>query len=79
LLGNPCSLELKYDHLGARLVLGHVDPMVIDLTLTTLETRRKRKDLIQTFKILKTFDNVDSSAWFKLSSTVLKGHDYKLF
>jgi len=28
---------------------------------------------------LKFFDNVDSSVWFKLSSTGLQGHNYKLF
>jgi len=47
--------------------------------LTTLETRRKRGDLIQAFKILKMFHNVDSNVWFKLSSTGLRGHDYQLF
>ena len=30
------------------------------LQLTTLETRRKRGDLSEGFKILKRFDNVDS-------------------
>jgi len=29
--------------------------------------------------IFKKFDNVDSNVWFKLSSTGLRGHDYKLF
>jgi len=28
---------------------------------------------------MKKFDNVDSNVWFKLSSTGLRGHDYKLF
>ena len=49
------------------------------LQLTTSETRRKRGDLIQTFKILKKFDNVNSTVWFKSSSTGLRGHEYKLF
>ena len=35
------------------------------LGLQTLETRRRRFDLIQTFKILKGFDCVDSSIWFE--------------
>jgi len=47
--------------------------------LTRLETRRKRWALIEAFKILKNFENVDSNVWFKLSSTGLRGHDYKLF
>jgi len=45
------------------------------LQLATLETRRKKGDLIEAFKILKKFDNVDSNVWFKIST----GHDYKLF
>ena len=49
------------------------------LHLTTLETRRKKGDLIKAFETLKTFDNVDGNVWFKLSSTGLRGHDYKLF
>jgi len=49
------------------------------LQLTTLETRRKRGDLIEVFKTLKKFDNVDSNVRFKLSSAALRGHDYKLF
>ena len=41
--------------------------------------RRKRGNLIEAFKILNKFDNVDSNVSFKLSSTGLTGHDYKLF
>ena len=37
----------------------------MELSLQTLETRRRRYGLIQTFKILKGFDCVDSSIWFK--------------
>ena len=37
----------------------------MELSLQTLETRRRRYALIQTFKILKGFDCVDSSIWFK--------------
>ena len=36
-----------------------------ELGLQTLQTRRRRFDMIQTFKILKGFDRVDSSIWFE--------------
>ena len=36
-----------------------------ELNLQTLEDRRKRADMIQTFKIVNGFDNVDKSTWFK--------------
>ena len=36
-----------------------------ELNLETLEARRTKLDMIQTFKILKGYDNVDSSLWFK--------------
>ena len=36
-----------------------------ELGLETLEERRKRLDLIQTFKIVKGFDKVDSKIWFE--------------
>ena len=35
-----------------------------ELGLTTLEIRRKRYDLVQTFKILNGFDKVNPSIWF---------------
>ena len=49
-----------------------------ELHLPTLEYRRKRFDLIQTFKIIRQIDNIDSSVFFKFSSTDLRGHEYKL-
>ena len=36
-----------------------------ELNLQTLENRRKRADMIQTFKIVNGFDNVDKNTWFK--------------
>ena len=38
---------------------------LIELGLTTLEIRRKRYDLVQTFKILNGFDKVNPSIWFR--------------
>ena len=50
------------------------------LNLTTLETRRLRGDLIEMFKIIKGFDNVDYKRFFfQLSDNRLGGHSLKLF
>ena len=38
-------------------------------SITTLETRRIRGDLIEVFKILKSFDKVDYPEIFYLSTT----------
>ena len=45
--------------------------------LTSLETRRVRGDFIEVFKIFKGFDNVNYSQFFSLSSTGLRGHEFK--
>ena len=52
----------------------------LELTgLTTLEKRRDRGDMIEVFKILKGFNKVDSSKFFKLSeNTKTRGHTMKL-
>ena len=44
-----------------------------ELDLTTLETRRFRGDLIEVFKIVHGFDNLDRSQFFKFKSEV---HSY---
>ena len=49
------------------------------LGITTLETRRLRGDLIEVFKIIKGFDNVDYLKFFHLPTTGLRGHNLKLF
>jgi ribonucleases P/MRP protein subunit RPP40 len=49
------------------------------LKLTTLETRRLRGDLIETFKIFKGFTDVNKDNFFDLSSGSLRGHSLKLF
>jgi len=47
--------------------------------LTTLETRRLHADLIEMFKIFKGFDDINYQKHFSLSSTELRGHDFKLY
>ena len=48
---------------------------------TTLETRRKRGDLIETLKIIKGFENVDSVLFFPLAikNAHLCGHELNFF
>ena len=47
--------------------------------LVTLEERRNRGDLIETFKIIKGFSKVDYTKWFTLShNNRTRGHRYKL-
>ena len=49
--------------------------------LTTLETRRKRVDLIEALKIINGFEDVNSELFFPLAINTahLRGHDLKLF
>ena len=46
--------------------------------LTTLETRRLRGDLIEMFKIFKSFDYINYQK-ISLSRTELRGHNFKLY
>ena len=45
----------------------------------TLETRRLRGDMIEVFKIVKGFTNVDPGRFFQMSFTNLRGHRLKLY
>ena len=47
--------------------------------LTTLEIRRLQGDLIEVFKMFKGFDNIALNDFFKLSSTTLRGHTFKIY
>jgi len=47
---------------------------MLGLTLTTLETRRLRGDLIEVFKIFKGFDNVNYTDFLKLYNNRPTGH-----
>ena len=50
------------------------------LKLTTLMTRMVRGDLIEVFKTIKGFEEVDSNIFFKIaSSTNLRDHSLKLY
>ena len=53
------------------------DDRLKELGLTTLETRHKRGDLIEAFKIIKGFQVVDSELFFPLAinNAHLRGHD----
>ncbi len=48
------------------------------LQMTTLETRRLRGDMIEVFKILKGFEQVDYSTFFVLADGITRGHELKL-
>ena len=48
------------------------------LNLTTLELRRHRGDLIETFKILKEFEGIPVNSPFELNNSVSRGNSLKL-
>ena len=49
------------------------------LNLYKLGRRRSRRDMIETFKIIKGFENMNSEQFFVRSTTQLRGHNCKLF
>ena len=49
------------------------------LQLTTLESRRVRGDLIEVYKIMNGFEDIDYRDYFNISSTGLRGHEMKLY
>lgn len=58
--------------------LSYVDRLSV-CNLTTLQKRRLRGDLIETFKLIRGFENLDCRTFFNLSnSNRTRGHRYKL-
>jgi len=49
------------------------------LQLITLESKRARGDLIEVFKIINGFEDVNYKEYFVVSNTGLRGHEFKLF
>ena len=50
------------------------------LGLTTLETKFLRADLIEVFKILRGFENLDPDRFFQVvGDGARRGHSFKLF
>ena len=48
---------------------------LLDCRLTTLETRSLREDLIEVFKILNGYEDIDSTFFFKLKEdSMTRGH-----
>ena len=54
--------------------------ILIELNLFSLEYRQLRGDLIEVFKIIKGFENIDFAQFFSLSNVQhLRGHSLKLY
>ena len=50
-----------------------------ELNLYPLEVRRARGDVIETFKILNGFEDIDASELFTLSDAITRGHMKKIY
>jgi hypothetical protein len=49
------------------------------LKLTTFEIRQTRGDLIEVFKIFKSFDPIDSGRFFEVVESPTRDHNMKIF
>ena len=58
---------------------GSYEEKLREMGFTTLETRRVRGDLIETFKIFKGFDKLNVHDFFTVSTGTLRGHVFKVF
>jgi len=69
--GGRCDLSSRFfDHLSSLLEF---------LGLTGLDKRRLRSDLVETFKILNGFYNINKGLFFDLDDGGRRGHEQKLF
>ena len=49
------------------------------LHLTTLETRRIRSDMIEVFKIVHGFEDIEPGIFFSFSDSATRGHPFKIY
>ena len=73
----------RVQHRATRLVPGFdeisYEERLRRLKLPLLQYKRKRGDMIQTFKIMRGFDRIDPAVFFKfLPSQVTRGHSFKI-
>ena len=65
---------------GYGVFMGYIYDWLRILGLTTLETRFLRADLIDVFKILRGFENLDPDRFFQvIGDGARRGHSFKLF
>ena len=69
------ATRLSRDHRNEQYNISRLTTM----GLPTLQYRRDKADMLHVFKILNRYEDIDSSRYFTLSSTVLRGHSLKLF
>jgi hypothetical protein len=68
--GEPLDLLKRYNTYGDRLR---------NLGLPTLQYRRIRADLVETYKIINNVDKVDCINIFPIRKTNTRGHQHKIF
>lgn len=68
--GEPLDLLKRYNTCGDRLR---------NLGLPTLQYRRIRADLVETYKIINNVDKVDATNIFLIRKTNTRGHKHKIF
>ena len=67
--GEPLDLLKRYNTYGDRLR---------NLGLPTLQYRRIRADLVETYKIINNIDKVDCTNIFPIRKTNTRGHKHKI-
>ena len=55
------------------------DERIFNLNLPSLMHRRRRHDMIYTYKIMTSIYNIDKEQLFKVNDTKTRGHRYKIF